>query len=532
MNQNNGNKLDHSSNGAELKHSTSLSQETARRPSVASSTVQEVSTRTVQNTRKFEQPVILQQSSIWSRAILWVLMGVTTAAVVWASVAKIEEAIPAQGKLEPLGAVKNIQAPVGGVVKAIYVADGQRVQQGSRLLSLDPTADVAELASLQKIRTALIQENQIYRAAIREPQALTVVEQARAQRLLPKELFSLTKSLTTLAAENQIYQAQLGGLTSGVSLNSEQQERIKSNQAELNTRVAAAQSEVEQLAKQLSQSQIQLAAAKDNLALNQGILNDFQPLATVGALSRLQYLQQKQEVRTGKSEVDQLTQEQERLKLEVSEAQSKLQNTLALSRKDLLTLIADNDKGIAELESQLSLTMVENNKRIAEIDSKLRQTELNLKYQEIQAPVSGTVFDLQAHTPGFVTNSTEPILKIVPDDALTAKIFITNRDIGFIKEGMKVDVRIDSFPFSEFGDVKGELVWIGSDALPPDQIRSLYTFPAKIRLDRQSILINGRAVPLQSGMSVSANIKVRNRTVMSIFTDLFTQKIESLKSVR
>ena len=529
MNQNNGNKLDHSSNGAELKRSSS--QETARHPGVSSSTVQEVSTRTVQNTRKFEQPVILQQSSIWSRAILWVLMGVTTAAVVWACVAKIEEAIPAQGKLEPLGAVKNIQAPVGGVVKAIYVTDGQRVQQGARLLSLDSTADVAELASLQKIRTALIQENQIYRAAIREPEALTVVDQERAQRLLPKEIFSLTKSLSTLAAENQIYRAGLGGLTSG-RLNSEQLERVKSNHAELDTRVAAAQSEVEQLAKQLSQSQIQLAAAKDNLVLNQGILNDFQPLAKAGALSRLQYLQQRQEVRTGKSVVDQLIQEQERLKLEVSEAKSKLQNTLDLSRKDLLTLIADNDKNIAALESQLSLSMVENNNRIAEIDSKLRQTELNLKYQEIQAPVSGTVFDLQANAPGFVTNSTEPILKIVPDDALTAKIFITNRDIGFVKEGMTVDVRIDSFPFSEFGDVKGKLVWIGSDVLPPDQIRTMYTFPAKIRLDRQSILINGRTVPLQSGMSVSANMKVRNRTVMSIFTDLFTQKVEGLKSVR
>ena len=131
-----------------------------------------------------------------------------------------------------------------------------------------------------------------------------------------------------------------------------------------------------------------------------------------------------------------------------------------------------------------------------------------------------------------MTNSTEPILKIVPDDALTAKIFITNRDIGFVKEGMIVDVRIDSFPFSEFGDVKGELVWIGSDVLPQDQILNMYTFPAKIRLDRQSIVINGRTVPLQSGMSVSANMKVRNRTVMSIFTDLFTQKVESLKSVR
>jgi len=114
--------------------------------------------------------------------------------------------------------------------------------------------------------------------------------------------------------------------------------------------------------------------------------------------------------------------------LEIS-AKSKLLNTLALSRKDLLTQIAANDLGIAEIDSQLSKAMVENNKRIAEIDSQLRQAEVNLI-----PGAAGSRFQnglLKAHSPGFVTNSSEPILKIVPDDALTAKVFITNR--GFVK---------------------------------------------------------------------------------------------------
>jgi HlyD family secretion protein len=131
-----------------------------------------------------------------------------------------------------------------------------------------------------------------------------------------------------------------------------------------------------------------------------------------------------------------------------------------------------------------------------------------------------------------VANQTEPILKIVPDDTLVAKVFITNKDIGFVREGMPVDVRIDSFPYSEFGDVKGKLIWIGSDALPPEQIRPFYSFPAKIQLERQSLVINDKKVPLQSGMSISTNIRVRDRTVMSIFTDLFVDKTDSLKNVR
>jgi HlyD family secretion protein len=175
---------------------------------------------------------------------------------------------------------------------------------------------------------------------------------------------------------------------------------------------------------------------------------------------------------------------------------------------------------------------VDNQQKITEIDSQLSQAKVNLGYQELRSPVSGKVFDMKPSAPGFVTNTTEPILKIVPEDALVAKVYLTNKDIGFVKEGMPTDVRIDSFPFSEFGDVKGELIWIGSDALPPDQIRPYYTFPAKVRLNQQSLLINDRKIALQSGMSVSTNIRVRDRTVLSIFTDLFVEQTESLKTVR
>jgi HlyD family secretion protein len=177
-------------------------------------------------------------------------------------------------------------------------------------------------------------------------------------------------------------------------------------------------------------------------------------------------------------------------------------------------------------------TVLANEKQIAEIDSKLKQAQLTLTYQELRAPVSGKVFDLKPSAPGFVASTTEPILKIVPDDALVAKVYITNKDIGFVKEGMPVDVRIDSFPFSEFGDVKGKLTWIGDDALPPDQIRPFYSFPAKVKLNQQSLQVNERNVLLQSGMSVSVNIQVRKRKVISIFTDLFTSKTDSLKTVR
>lgn len=480
----------------------------------------------------FDSTVILEQSKIWSRSILWGLMGVTTVAVVWASVAHIEEAILATGKLEPTGQVKEVQAPVGGSVKAIYVSDGQRVKKGDRLLDLDPTLASSQLVSLLKIRTSLLQENQFYTAIMNGDSDAVELNAVLPKLKLPPKLISLTKSRATLNAENQLFRAQYDGRATISRLNPEQIERLNSNTAELDSRVAGAKLEAEQLIKQLSQTTIKLASTKKTLSMNQGILKDIIPLANDGAISRIQLLKQQQEVENNSSEIGQLTQEIARLKLAISQAQSKVQNTIALSRKEELTLMAENNKRIAEIDSQLTKAIVENNKRLAEIDSQISGAKLSLRYEQLVAPSNGTVFDLQAHSPGFVANASQPILKIVPDDALTAKVFITNRDIGFVKEGMDVDVRIDSFPFSEFGDVKGKLVEIGSDALPPDQIHPYYRFPAKVRLSRQSLLINGRLVPLQSGMSLNANIKVRDRTVLSIFTDLFTGSVESLKFVR
>lgn len=480
------------------------------------------------NPPKFDRPVILRQSPAWSIAIACTLMAVTTLTVAWACIAKIEEAIPAQGKLEPVGAVKNVQAPVGGVVQEIRVKEGERVEAGKTLLNFDRTAAQAEFQSLTKIRDSLQRENNFYRGQM---QGKTTVNVATLEKL--PELASLTDNRAALIAENQYYLARISGanVPSG-NLNVAQQARFRASQVELESRVAAAQLEVEQLSQQLSQVRVQLANAKNILATNQKILNDIKPLLAVGGIPRLQVLRQEQEVGTSQAEVVRLQQEETRLQLAIAQAQKRLQNTVATTNDDLYTRISENEKRIAEIDSQLTKAIVENEKRIRETDSQLEQIKLTLQYQELRSPVSGKVFDLQPKGAGYVANTSEPILKIVPDDTLVARVFITNRDIGFVKPDMNVDVRIDSFPYSEFGDVKGKIVRIGSDALPPDEIYPFYRFPAEIKLEQQSIVINGEEVNLQSGMSVSANIKTRKRPVISIFTDLFIRKIDSLKSSR
>ncbi|BBD70426.1 hypothetical protein NIES4072_67920 [Nostoc commune NIES-4072] len=303
---------------------------------------------------KFDQPVILRQSRKWSRAILWGLMAVTTGTIIWANIAKIEEAVSATGKLEPTGTVKEIQAPVGGVVKEIYVEDGQQVKLGEHLIELDPTTANAQLDSLKKIRLSLLRENQFYQSqlrGVREGES----ERGRENALIPSlphsltpslsnEMLDLTKSRVALVAENRLYRAQLDGTGSSSGLSIEQKERLFSTSEELDARFTAAKLEIDQLNRQLNQSQIKLVSTKDTLKMNQGILDNITPLMNDGAISKIQYFKQQEEVRNAQSEIDQLTQEGFRLQSAINQAQAKLQSTVAISRKDWLTQIADNNK--------------------------------------------------------------------------------------------------------------------------------------------------------------------------------------------
>jgi HlyD family secretion protein len=553
------------------------------------------------------QSVIFQQSPIWSRGIVWTIMLITAGVVGWASFAKIDEAIPAQGKLEPVGKVKDVQAPVGGVVKEVLVKEGDKVKIGDKLLRLESTVPESQLAALQQNRESILAETRFYRALL-NPNGGRFNEADLLQLKVKPEILALTKSRSSLVAENRLFRAELNG-TPAANLTPEERQRLASSKAELTSRLNAGQLEVDQmenqmrenrvkrsgtanvlatsqatianiqakaqaqdsqLAAQIEQNRIRYETAQSILNTNQGILKNIKPAGEAGALSRNQILRQEQEVTARRSEVaelereynrlqqqrqeilatarieiqnqqqqvsqrqneiNQLDEEFNRLKYGSSQSQEKVKNSLATSQKDLLGRIAANDQRIAEIDSQLNKLIVENEKRIAEIESQISQAKMNLKYQDVVATASGTVFELKAG-PGFVANPSEPVLKIVPDDQLTAKVFITNKDIGFVKLGSQVDVRIDSFPFSEFGDVKGTLEWIGSDSLPPDQIHPYERFPAKIKLEKQNLVIKGKQVTLQSGMSLSANIKLRDRTIMSIFTEQFTKQQDALKTVR
>ena len=134
--------------------------------------------------------VIYKQSNIWSRSIVWSIIGVTVASVVWAYLANIEQVVTAAGKLKPQGKVKEVQVPLNGVIKEVYVKDGDRVEKGQLLATLDPTAAKAQLVSLQKVRQSLEQENNFYQTLVQKSLQPEEIEALTISLKLPREVSS------------------------------------------------------------------------------------------------------------------------------------------------------------------------------------------------------------------------------------------------------------------------------------------------------------------------------------------------------
>ncbi|MFM7373236.1 MAG: biotin/lipoyl-binding protein, partial [Sphaerospermopsis kisseleviana] len=137
----------------------------------------------------FDQSIVLRQSPVWSRTIMITLMVVACFGVGWAYYAKIEQVVPATGQLKPEGTVKEVQAPISGVVKSVYVKDGQEVKKGDLLLTFESVATLAELSSLNKIRAALIKENDIYRRLMSASNGITSELNFLSSNLPPETAF-------------------------------------------------------------------------------------------------------------------------------------------------------------------------------------------------------------------------------------------------------------------------------------------------------------------------------------------------------
>jgi multidrug efflux pump subunit AcrA (membrane-fusion protein) len=464
----------------------------------------------------------------WSRAIMYAIIGLIVAVIVWACFAQIDQVVPATGRLRPIGTTREVQSPVAGVIAEVLVRQGQAVKKGDVLLRLDKNVTLSKIRAEQEICDALERENAFYRDIMsgkKDPGAPGDLK-------LPEDVLALVRDRVALEAENRLFAAQAAASDVGISLDPGQKKLFDESQRDREAQIATATKQHEQAKESLAGTKMQLEKAERLLANSKQVVDSYSKIVDSGAVSRVDLLARESDMIEHQKEVENLKSELANYEIEVAKTGEEIQNIQTRLRKQAYDGIEQNHQRMAEIDARLSRVRYENQQRLSDSRGQLAQLQQSLSYHDIVAPVDGVVFDLKHEQGGAVVAEKDPLLQIVPREDLIAEVFVTDEDIGFIKVGLPVRVRIDSFPSREFGDIGGELVFVGSDSLPPTPELPRYTFPCRIRLDRQFMMVRGHAVPLHAGMSVSTQIKVRQRAVISIFLEMFSKPVDQLKEVR
>jgi HlyD family secretion protein len=320
---------------------------------------------------------------------------------------------------------------------------------------------------------------------------------AVVEKILVKNGERVSKDQALILLDQESTAEQLKSLEQGVI---EKTSQIDQKQAQLSLKKLERK-------RTLELNREQLATTRDNLGLETQILNRLQGLAREGATPDIQYLQQRNKVAGLKGDLIKMDLEGKRQINQINQQIEQLNAELA---------------GLRSERSQLNANLTE--------------VKVTNKNQTLRAPVSGIIFDLKLNNPGYISQaqSSQSVLKVVPFNTLEADVEIPSNKIGFVRVGQPADISIDSFPASDFGVLEGKVLSVGSDALPPDQqqMRQGYSYPAVIKLDSQQLKIkNGKTLPLQVGMSLTANIKLRSVSYLQLLLNTFQSKTDSLREL-
>ncbi len=397
------------------------------------------------------------------RVISWTILALFTVAVLWASFGKIDITAVARGRIIAGGHTKTVQPLESGVVTAIHVRDGQKVQKGEVLLELDPTLTGAD-------RERLTHEDQV-----------ALAETARLRALLAGR--------TTLG--------ELPGVDGEVV--ARQQRLLQDQLSEHQAHLAVAERIVEQRQAALQAAQADILRLEQVVPIVSDRAQAFKGLKEAGHASLLEYSETERE---RIERVQELAGARER--------RSSEQSSLAEARSNLAAITAEFAKLTRTELAQAEIRALALSKELV----KATHTD---QRQRLTAPVDGTVQQLAIHTVGGVVTPAQPLLVVVPDeDQLEVEAWVENKDIGFVDAGQTVEIKVDAFPFTRYGMIEGEVVTLSKDAVQLEDVG--YVFAARARMDKAQIAVeNGKVVNLSPGMTVAVEIRTGERRLIEYF---------------
>ncbi|WP_375502894.1 HlyD family efflux transporter periplasmic adaptor subunit [uncultured Nostoc sp.] len=247
----------------------------------------------------------------------------------------------------------------------------------------------------------------------------------------------------------------------------------------------------------LKEAEIELKRLQDNLKSAQRDANRLRRL--VGAIPRLDYEHAQDKARD-------------------------IQKSIAVQYKKIQQLQEDYK---SENLSQLSKRREE----LQTVQRQLDQSVEQLQQQFIKAPISGTIYNINVNAGKGTVQSGEELLSILPEGKEPVlEVYLPNQYRGFVDEGMKAKVKIDAFPYQEFGIIDGAVIYVSPNAVVKDKTYGKSVFPTRIKLNKLSVVTRGQEKKLTSGMEATGEIVMRQKSVLSLLIEPVTRKFDEVFS--
>jgi HlyD family secretion protein len=423
------------------------------------------------------QPALLQVQTRppapLGRGVLYAVFFLTTSILVWSALARLDIVATAEGKLVPAGYLKIVQPAEQGLVKEIFVSEGEVVREGQVLMRMDTALLAAD-------GRALSAEYHTKRLALRR------IDAQLAERPLKRDADDPPAHFAQIEAQYAAY-------------------------------VAAHENALAQERSVLERARHDLAAAREVHAKLTAVLphyreqeRAFEKLTQDGFDGRLMHTDKQRE----RIEKEQDLRSQEH-------AIAAAQATIAQSEKRLAQIGADYRRGL-QAERAEAAPQAE---RLREELAKQRHRHALL---ELRAPQGGTVKDLATHTPGTVVAPGTILMTIVPaGEKLRAEVWVSNDDIGWVHTAQHAKIKLASFQFQRYGMLQGAVAQVSADSTeaPNPNTRSgslagrdrpvgALAFRTLIDLEQQQLESDGQRYILAPGMQVIAEIHLGERSVL------------------
>lgn len=415
------------------------------------------------------------------RVAMWLIIAFAFLALIWSLLGHIDVVATATGKVVPDSRSKVIQPMETASVRDIYVRDGQPVRAGDILVELDATTTGADIERLRHEHLSTLLE------AVRYSALLQADELNTEPVLFPiPEGVDKVRSL----AEERWVAAQFFAYTS----------RIRQLEAVIARRDAEARA-----------TRALLNKLQETLPIVRQREEDYRGLLDKQFVSRHQYLELKSMLIEQEND---LVAQRERL-----------------AEIEALRVEAERDKAsaIAETRREWLDKLNEAERRALSVVQELVKAESRGKFMSLLAPVDGVVQQLAIHTLGGVVTPAQVLMVIVPQDSpVEIEAFLPNKDVGFVRPGQPVEVKFETFSFTKYGTVDGEIISVSRDAIQDEKLGLV--FAVKVKLDEDSIMVDGRQVNLSPGMAVTVEIKTSKRRLIEYFlSPLLRYSDESLR---